>query len=467
MIRSVPASKSISQFLRRLIAGSCLVALPFAAVAEDLRLSADAARALALQALQQGDPATAAQIAQGLLQRDPDDGMAHFTLARAFQQMRQPGKGRRSARLAFRHAGGETDKFHAAQLAARLAVEDNSPTAAQVWLRRSLLHVPDPRMRPRIEKDYRILRQLSPWQFGLSLSFAPSSNLNNGADSPYSLIDGVPVVGYLSGSAQALSGLRASADASVSYRLSQSKSQATRMSFRAFGQRVHLSDEAREIAPDVSNSDLAFNYLELGLNQQRKAQNGGWTFGAALGQSWSGGEKYQQSKRLHLSRRLPVGDASLLGLTGQLEHIRHDSGLADIRGLTLSTRLSHRSDTTGDWQVSLSLKTEDSDNANATRNRVDGQINWSPRKSKATAMIHPTLSLGASWQHYADFTVGLPVPGGREDETLFGQVEFTLQALDYGGFVPSLRVQARKTDSNVSRYDTRETTVSFGIKSAF
>ena len=34
-------------------------------------------------------------------------------------------------------------------------------------------------MRPRIEKDYRILRQLSPWQFGLSLSFAPSSNLNN------------------------------------------------------------------------------------------------------------------------------------------------------------------------------------------------------------------------------------------------------------------------------------------------
>jgi hypothetical protein len=82
-------------------------------------------------------------------------------------------------------------------------------------------------------------------------------------------------------------------------------------------------------------------------------------------------------------------------------------------------------------------------------------------------MIHPTLSLGASWQHYADFTVGLPVPGGREDETLFGQVEFTLQALDYGGFVPSLRVQARKTDSNVSRYDTRETTVSFGIKSAF
>ena len=51
----------------------------------------------------------------------------------------------------------------------------------------------------------------------------PSSNVNGGADTPYNIIDGVPLVGTLSAGAQALSGWIGQTSLNVGYRLRRSE----------------------------------------------------------------------------------------------------------------------------------------------------------------------------------------------------------------------------------------------------
>lgn len=78
------------------------------------------------------------------------------------------------------------------------------------------------------------------------------------------------------------------------------------------------------------------------------------------------------------------------------------------------------------------------------------------------------MSIGGSLGDYYDYQVGpFIVPGGREDRTLFGSADFIFEQLDYAGFVPSLKIQAQKTRSNVSRFETNEMSVSLGFVSRF
>ncbi|MEE4348327.1 MAG: hypothetical protein V2I53_16140, partial [Paracoccaceae bacterium] len=79
-----------------------------------------------------------------------------------------------------------------------------------------------------------------------------------------------------------------------------------------------------------------------------------------------------------------------------------------------------------------------------------------------------SFALGAARSDFPDYAVGfILVPGGRQDETIFGSVEMLFEAFDYAGFVPSMTVRAQKTRSNVSRFDASEIAVSFGVRSRF
>ena len=68
-----------------------------AQTAGEITMKPGQARAFAAAMLRDGKPALAAQLAHGLLQRDPADASAHFILARAYQQMHRPQEGRRAA----------------------------------------------------------------------------------------------------------------------------------------------------------------------------------------------------------------------------------------------------------------------------------------------------------------------------------------------------------------------------------
>jgi hypothetical protein len=65
----------------------------------------------------------------------------------------------------------------------------------------------------------RELQEAAQWRSSARFSLTPSSNVNAGADSRYNTVDGVPVTGLLSGSAQALSGTIATLKAEGNRRL--------------------------------------------------------------------------------------------------------------------------------------------------------------------------------------------------------------------------------------------------------
>ncbi|MBR9653475.1 surface lipoprotein assembly modifier [Thalassovita aquimarina] len=466
MIRSAPASNTgFKAFLLALML--LLPGVPGAAQqADKVRVPIAAAAGIAERALREGQPELALQLAGGLLQRDPGDAYAHFIAARALMQLKRPRAGRRAAALAYRHAGTDDEKFQAAQLAAKLALEGEQAALAQIWLRRSLLHLPDESYRDRVIADYKVLRRISPWSVSAQFSLAPSNNLNNGAEGVENLINDI-YLSDLSGDAQALSGLRATANLSFSRRLSASKSHETRLTGQYYAQRVRLSEEARAIAIDSENADFAYDHLELGLTHTTRAKNGSLTLEAGIGRSWYGQSPLNWSMQAGVKRGFKLSEKAGLLLSAQVQHRRYDDTLLhpvntlDIRAEYVSKLASGNR-----VRLGLALNGAQSDTANSRQSRATGYLGYHLAEPVGPAKI--SFQAGASLQRFPDYSVGLsPVLGGRKDRMVFGSVDFSFHRLDYAGFAPTLTVQARKTQSNFSRFDTNEVSMSFGIRSSF
>jgi hypothetical protein len=78
------------------------------------------------------------------------------------------------------------------------------------------------------------------------------------------------------------------------------------------------------------------------------------------------------------------------------------------------------------------------------------------------------FGLGAGYARYPDYSLFIfPVPGGREDRTVFGSIEVTPAGYGIAGFVPVLALTASRTDSNVGRFDREQLSLQLGFRSAF
>ncbi len=439
-----------------------------AQTAGEITMKPGQARAFAAAMLRDGKPALAAQLAHGLLQRDPADASAHFILARAYQQMHRPQEGRRAAAQAFRHARSPLAHFRSSQLAATLAYESARPGLAQLWLRRSWNHAPDEKARDVLKRDYRVLRALNPWSLQARFSVQPSDNVNNGAEDPYFIIDGLPFVGILSGDAQALSGIKMTGDLTLGYRISGSKDRQTRLSGRLYLSRVSLSDAARAQAPDARNSDFAYTRFELSAEHQKSLGKGRGALGyqAGLSHSWLAGADHQNAVRLGLTRQIPLSKGKSLLIATQIERVLPAGHGPALNRAELRMRLSQKTKNGGHLSYGLTVDLTDSDSANSRRQRLSAVATYAWPKPVGPARL--SLSLGGAVTHYPDYLIGWArVPGGREDRSLFGSVDLVFDALDYAGFVPSLKLHAQKTQSNVSRFETKELSVSLGVVSKF
>lgn len=460
-------TRFVTRSTKGLAAAALALGLTLAPVKADVSMGIAEARQIAAASLAQGQPQLAAQIATGLLQRDPSDAYAHFVLARAFQQMQQPKLARRQAALAYRHADTGLGRYQASQLAATLAVELAQPGMAQIWLRRSWNHAPDDRAREVLKRDYRVLRALNPWNVQLRLSMAPSDNVNNGAEDPYAVIAGVPWVGVLSGDAMALSGLKMTGDLSLGYRFTQTDHSQTRVTGRLYLSRVALSADARAQAPTAENSDFAYTKAELGLEHRRSLGKEAGLLSAelTLSRQWYGGQPLQNSLRIEGARVVPLAPGKQVQLSLAAERSQPERG-APVTEMDLRASVSAKLSGGGTFSYGASLQLADSLYVNARRQRATGFVAWGLPRPIGPAKV--SLSLGGTVADYPDYRVGpFVVPGGRQDHMLFGSADFVFENLDYAGFVPSLKVQAQKTRSNVSRFETNEFSVSLGIVSRF
>ncbi len=444
-----------------------------------LQMNLDQARQLAVHSLKTGNPGLAIKVSRGLLQADRRDPMAYYILATAHSQLKQPRPGRKAAARAYRFADTGPARFQAAQLAARMAYAENRPTLAQIWLRRTAIHAPTKQEEQQVARDYRTLRARNPWSFRLRTDLRPSSNINNGADTALQIIDGVPVTGFLSGSAQALSGVIGSFDVATTYRLRANTTSATTLGGRLYMQRVSLSSSARAKAPTTQNSDFASTFAELSLRHSfavgARDQGATAAIGLAIGESWFAGARTYRFGRLSGERSWRLGQGNTrLKLHGSAERrTMARYGTNNARILSLGADLSRGLKNGDRLSFSLALRDTDAGWADTTARRANGtfrsaslRTSYGFGKPIGPARLSAGVVLGYS--DYDAYRSGIIwVPGGRQDKSVYGDLSLLFDDLDYAGFAPVLRIRGGRKFSNDSRFNTREFSVSLSIVSKF
>lgn len=433
--------------------------------AEPVELSLAQADALAGQALAAGESRLAYNLGKGLLAADSGNPRAYIYQAVALAQAGAHGVAGRKAVLAYWHSETDEQRFEAANLAAQVNFADRRLTGSQFWLRRAVDHAPDEVARDRTVTAFRNVRARNPLRFDLRVSAAPSDNVNNGASSPLNVIDGVPVVGTLSPSAQALSGVITTAQASLSYRIAQSDRRETRLRGRVNTRRVHLSDDV----PGLSGDDLSSTVLELGARHIMLGARDTvtWSFDLDGGRVWYGGDPLYDFGRIGTARHQKLGERLLLSFGAEIEEqLDQASRGADstvyegFAGTALSL------DGGGRLGFRLQYRNTDSNGINRASEQWTGIASYAMGRSLGPATME--FSLGISRLDYSDFRVAfINVPGGREDESIFGSVTARFDDWGYMGFVPTVTVTTENSTSNISRFDVEQTSLTVGMRSEF
>ena len=115
--------------------------------------------------------------------------------------------------------------------------------------------------------------------------------------------------------------------------------------------------------------------------------------------------------------------------------------------------------------LTLNLRNTTSDFFNARSTSATLRASYAFGKQVGPAKVSAGLTAG--YADYPDFAALFAVPGGRQDRSVYADVDFFFPDIDYAGFAPNLRISAGRTSSNVSRYETRQLSVSLGIRSKF
>ena len=455
--------------LRSLLLASTLSLAMFNGGALAVPLTLDQARYVAQAALEKGQPAVTLQIVSSLLRVNPKDSHALLLASAANRSIGEHTYGRRAAALAYRHSENKAQRLQAAQFAAEAAFAENRPTLTQIWLRRASQQAETEEQQEIIARAYRRMRVVNPWSFYANLSIRPSSNVNNGSESALQIIDGVPVVGQLSGGAQALSGLIGTLSLGTSYRLHATETSRTALGFRTQIQRVSLSSEAKELAPDVSSSDFSYTYAELSLDHtfavgERKGDH--VRLGATAGALWNPDDMDYSLLRIEAERVWQLKSGQRLSFGGSVSSYDRDGTFRDSTSVSVRGGYSQKLENGDGLGLTLAFEHADSDDPNRRSESINARVRYSFAKPWGPAKASASLTL--SHADYADYSVGfIAVPGGRQDTGAYADISLFFADYDYAGFAPKLTVRAGRKSSNVSRFETRELSVRLSVQSKF
>ena len=125
-------------------------------------------------------------------------------------------------------------------------------------------------------------------------------------------------------------------------------------------------------------------------------------------------------------------------------------------------------DLSGGGRFGLQLQYRETDSSGVNRSSQQWTGIASYQMGRAIGPTRVEFSLGASTLDFNQYRVGfITVPGGRKDGSIFGGVTATFDNWGYMGFVPTVSVTSEKSDSNISRFDVEETSLTLGIRSEF
>ena len=421
-----------------------------------------------------GADAQALQVAEWILTRWPDDALAHYVVGLVTLRAGQTATARPAARLSFRNAETERQRYEAARLAGKVAVADERWIAAQYWTRQTIQFAPDPKRRKVGVNDFRTLRAISPLAWSLSLGLRPSNNVNGGADSRLSVIDGYDAVGYLSEDAVAQPGVVGTINLEANYRIAQGEGHETRAGMSAYLRAVDLegSPTRQLYSPDgvplppetIPNSDFSAAALGLDLRHTRRLGEALVSGRVSGGQAWDSGDPSYGYLGLDLGWQRRFGPTQV-SVTSAIEGREWSHSPRQDTRTVLGFGLA-RDLTAGRLSGGVSLAALDSTYDNAQYWSVSGSVRFEPE-----ARLGPlAFSFGAGLSHavYPDYQLLYFVPdGGRQDDTVFAEIGLWSPEISRAGFAPELKLQAISVDSNVSRYEHTEFAVAVGLRSTF
>jgi len=427
---------------------------------------------MAVQASLQGQNALAVTLARALLKADPQDPAALLVLATIRLATGDAAGAYRMGRLSFRNAQDKTAIHQAARVTALSALAQNQTLRTRFWLRRAADTAPDPLSRARVMRNYKLLQEKSPWRLKFNLAISPSDNVNGGSDSAFNIIDGVPIVGILSPSAQALPGIVVQASANLSYRLSHSATQQTWITSALAVKQVRLDPGAQGAplpapftTPLLTNGDLATTSAQIGLSHMRSAPDSPLSqrYDLTFTQLWQGGARAYFGVEAGTDLRLALTRTKAVSASLNVEHRDYTSG-RKAQIVTFGTGATFVLPNASRLRAEIQLR--HSDGPIFTSRSASAQINYA--LGKPIKSVQLSTSIGGSFVDYPTYAVGfISVPGGRQDESLFAQIDATFTAAQYAGFSPTLRLRHTVTDSNVSRFSGSETSLSVGFESQF
>lgn len=434
-------------------------------VAAEPALTTQQARVLAANLEASGQREEAARIAAILLESDPQDAFAWIIVSRIRQSTGDIDGALEAARNANAYADTDEERFAAAVELAVVNVQKERRLYAQFWLRRAAQVAPSEELRERAIQNFRDVRRQTPWQFTLRFSAVPSSNVNNGSSAEIIELFGLPFV--LSGDAQALSGVEFTISSSARYRFEGFAGQPALLSFGAALQRVALSDEAKEQAPEASGSDYSFDAFEVGFSQVVS----NWSEASVLrvntlvGHNRYGGEALTNYARVGLLAQWPVGARSLMVLSGSIERQRRFDDEARSAWVT-------RGNLRRVWQVGsrgqIAGLTFGLRNTSSESIEVDNRAALLSFDYRSTEPILGSFSIATLVNaEHRRYDASPFSADGREDTRGSVSVTVGLPDWNYYGFGPTVTFEASRTESNVSLYDSRDLGIRIGIDSVF
>lgn len=431
--------------------------------------SVEEARLLGIAAIGSGRPDIAQAIAAELLKRDPDDPYAHFLLARARLDAGAFAEAQATARRAFRLARTPEQSFQSARLIAQAAWNRGHYPAAEWWLRRAAEAAPGPDQRAATLQELRSVRARNPLSVSLSFAVTPTDNVNNGAASAFNIIEGVPVVGWLSPDGQALSGTIVEAGAALRWRLAQDAVSSTAVEIAADMRDVHLSASARQAAPDARGSDFDSARLEVALRHRHRPTGAPWEASGqfALGAQTAAGSLEFRYARLGGELLRGFGTSTGLRLTAMAEY--RDAPPPRPQGDTArSLQAAVTQLLPGEDRLTLAVYHSALRTGMAGRSSTARGVRLTWEAGRQIGPVGLSASLGYGETVFPGYRVGfIAVPGGRRDETVSASLDMRFSDLSWAGFAPRLTLSHVETVSNVSRFETRRSGLAFGIESRF
>ncbi|WP_417259308.1 hypothetical protein [Celeribacter sp.] len=449
----------------------CLMGAPLAASAQSapapLELTQSQLLDLAARELAAGRAQVALDLAEGLLTTRPNVYDAHLIRTDALRQLGRTDEVLPSARAAWREATSDAERTRIARLAAHEAYRNGRNFQSKFWLRRAMNTAESPLAKQNIIRNFNQVRQADPWRTQLSFNVAPSSNVNNGAQGSRYAVDGITLPFDLSVSptSQALSGYRASLSGSASYTWDGDAGTDYSLGIKHSSTRIVLSSEAKASAPSAKGSDYDTDTVELAFGGSTTLNSDhGLTWSLGAGRIYSAHAPYADTVSLTLTdhHKLKSGAAFRHGLTARYERPT-EATRAPARSLQYSVEHAKRARDIGVFRNAAYVERVFSNDPSKARDSLG--LSTSLELMEPVLGTKASFALGAEMSHYEVYP--FLVATDRTDKSLYLSARFTLIEHSFYGFAPEVRIDFGKTWSNVSRFDTRTSSIGLGIKSAF